>query len=101
MENLNLFKLVLEQLPDGMIIFDEKDEIIFANSMAEKIRRIPRNENLGQSLLNFLKLLRTNDRNNHFHRIHSSFTVSSSPDIRITHHRRYVFNIIQAANHEA
>ena len=52
MENLNLFKLVLEQLPDGMIIFDEKDEIIFANSMAEKIRRIPRNENLGQSLLN-------------------------------------------------
>lgn len=52
MENKDILNLVLEQLPDGLIIFDLKDEVVFANSMAEKIRHIPRNENIGQSLLN-------------------------------------------------
>jgi PAS domain S-box-containing protein len=52
MESREILKLVLEQLPDGLIIFDLNDDIIFANTMAEKIRHIPRNENIGQNLLN-------------------------------------------------
>ena len=37
---LNLYKVVLEQLPEGIILLDEHDIIIFVNKKAETIRHI-------------------------------------------------------------
>jgi len=46
-----LFRKVIEQLPDGMIIIDDNDEIIFVNRAAEQNRHIQADQIVGRSVV--------------------------------------------------
>lgn len=46
-----IFKTVLEQIPDGVIIIDDNDEIIFVNRAAEEIRRISADQIIGRNVV--------------------------------------------------
>ncbi|MEW6717951.1 MAG: HD domain-containing phosphohydrolase [Chloroflexota bacterium] len=46
-----LLKTVAEQLPEGMIIVDDNDEIIFVNRAAEEIRHIQSDQVIGRSVV--------------------------------------------------
>lgn len=46
-----ILKAVIEQLPEGMIVLDENDEIIFVNKAAEEIRRISKEQIIGFNVL--------------------------------------------------
>jgi PAS domain S-box-containing protein len=46
-----IFAVALENFPDGIIIADQNDSIIFVNAAAEKIRHISRDEKMGRSIL--------------------------------------------------
>lgn len=50
MENTTIFKLILEQFRDGIIILDANDNIIFINEMARNIRHISNNI-IGKNIL--------------------------------------------------
>jgi HD-GYP domain-containing protein (c-di-GMP phosphodiesterase class II) len=52
MENTNILKLVLNQLPDGLMVFNLMDDIIFANGIAEKAQCIQTKENIEGILSN-------------------------------------------------
>jgi len=47
----DIFAFVLEQLPDGVIILDAGNNILFVNSMAEKIRRIAREDKIHANVI--------------------------------------------------
>ncbi len=49
--NHEIFKAVLEQIPEGMIIVDDNDTIIFVNRAAEEIRRIQADQAIGRSVV--------------------------------------------------
>jgi len=51
MRTEEIFKTVMENFHDGIIIADQNDEIIFVNDAAEKIRHITREEKIGKSIL--------------------------------------------------
>lgn len=51
MSNSSLFAATMESFPDGIIIADTDNKIVFVNAAAEKIRRISREEKLGKSIL--------------------------------------------------
>jgi PAS domain S-box-containing protein len=46
-----IFKAILEQLPEGVIVVDDNDEIIFVNRIAEEIRRISAGQIIGRSVV--------------------------------------------------
>jgi PAS domain S-box-containing protein len=46
-----IFKSVLEQMPEGVIIVDDNDEIIFINRAAEEIRNILADQIIGRSVI--------------------------------------------------
>lgn len=52
MSDQMIYKTILENLPDGLVVADENDEIIFVNSAAEEIRHIKREEKIGQNIIN-------------------------------------------------
>ncbi len=47
----DIFRATLEQLPEGIIIVDADDEIIFVNRAAEEIRGVARDRILGRSVI--------------------------------------------------
>ncbi|HOG18525.1 MAG TPA: HD domain-containing phosphohydrolase [Syntrophales bacterium] len=47
----SVFRSALEQLPEGVVIVDSDDRIIFINRRAEEIRRINAKERLGKSVI--------------------------------------------------
>ncbi|MCL5074182.1 MAG: HD domain-containing protein [Chloroflexi bacterium] len=49
--NLEIFKAVLEQLPEGVVVVDDSDEIIFVNRAAEEIRRISATQITGRNVV--------------------------------------------------
>jgi len=49
--NYEMFKAVLEQMPEGIIIINVTDEIIFVNKAAEEIRHIQANQILGHGVI--------------------------------------------------
>ncbi len=46
-----LYRVVLENFPDGVIIADRNGDILFVNSAAEKIRHISKEEKIGRNVL--------------------------------------------------
>ena len=48
----NLYRLVLQQLQDGVILSDADGTIMFVNDAAERIRNIKRENILGNSMIN-------------------------------------------------
>ena len=42
----------LEQLPEGVVIINDKDRIVFINQKAAEIRRIQATERIGKPVLN-------------------------------------------------
>jgi PAS domain S-box-containing protein len=51
MENMDLLSIVFEHLPDGLVILDKNNDIVFINSMAEKLRHTSRAEKIGRNVL--------------------------------------------------
>src|SRR5665647_2251670 len=51
MNSDEMFKHVLEQFPDGVIVLNVDNNIIFVNNMAEKIRHISKSEKYGKNVL--------------------------------------------------
>jgi len=52
MSDQMIYKTILENLPDGVVVADKNDEIIFVNDAAERIRHIKRKEKIGQNVIN-------------------------------------------------
>jgi PAS domain S-box-containing protein len=46
-----LFEATMESFPDGIIIADNNNKIVFVNTAAEEIRKISRKEKLGKNIL--------------------------------------------------
>ena len=51
MSDNHLFEATMESFPDGIIIADNDNKIVFVNSAAEKIRKISREERLGKNII--------------------------------------------------
>ena len=50
-DEFDLFKAALEQLPEGLVVINEDEKIILVNRASEEIRRIAKEEVIGQSVL--------------------------------------------------
>lgn len=51
MDDGSLFEATMESFPDGIIIADNDNKIVFVNTAAERIRKISKEEKLGKSIL--------------------------------------------------
>lgn len=51
MEKKDLLNSVFEHLPDGLVVLDRNNDIVFINSMAEKLRHASREEKIGRNVM--------------------------------------------------
>lgn len=51
MEKKDILNIVFDHLPDGLVVLDKNNDIVFINSMAEKLRHVSRDEKIGRNVL--------------------------------------------------